>query len=183
MLLTDYSLENTALPCIIINQKLLFRKSASLITATGRLIIMKRVGDLLLLLTLVGVALSDQSESIIELTDKNIGSLLNQSIHAVVEFYAPWCGYCQEFAPIYEEAAKRIRKMNDTILVAKINADQFEEAAEQYDIEGLPTIKWFANGVDKYEYAGQPSMYVDYFFMFFKYLNYIMFFFNPERIL
>ena len=122
---------------------------------------MKRVGDLLLLITtLVGVAWAGESELVAELTDKNIDTILKENEFAVVKFYAPWCGYCQDFAPIYEEAAKRIRKANDTILVAKLNADEFDEAAEVYDIEGLPTIKWFVNGTEKYEYGGQPSMYV-----------------------
>lgn len=122
---------------------------------------MKRVQDLFLLVTTIArLAWANNSELITELTDKNFGETIGTSKYAIVEFYAPWCGFCQEFAPIYEEAAKRIKEVNDTVLVAKINADQFEEVAEQNDIEGLPTIKWFVNGSDKYEYNGSPSMYV-----------------------
>jgi len=121
----------------------------------------KRVGSLLLLITtLIGVTRGAASEFVTELTDKTIDSLLKSNEYAVVKFYAPWCGYCQDFAPLYEEAAKRIKKVNDTVLVAKLNVDEFDDAAELYDIEGLPTIKWFVNGSEKYEYSGHPSMYV-----------------------
>lgn len=119
---------------------------------------MKRFGDLILLLaTLLGPSLASEN-FIMELTDKTVTSILKDSEFAVVKFYAPWCGYCQDFAPIYEEAAKRIKKANDTVLVAKINVDEFDEIAETYDIEGLPTVKWFVNGSEKYEYSGHPSM-------------------------
>lgn len=121
---------------------------------------MKRFGGLLLLITTFIVVTRADSEFMTELTDKTITSSLKSSEYAVVKFYAPWCGYCQDFAPIYEEAAKRIKKVNDTVLVAKLNVDEFDEAAEAYDIEGLPTIKWFVNGSEKYEYSGHPSVYV-----------------------
>ena len=121
---------------------------------------MKRFGGLLLLITTFIVVTRADSEFVTELTDKTITSSLKSSEYAVVKFYAPWCGYCQDFAPIYEEAAKRIKKVNDTVLVAKLNVDEFDEAAEAYDIEGLPTIKWFVNGSEKYEYSGHPSVYV-----------------------
>lgn len=120
---------------------------------------MKRVGDLIFLFAmLMSPSLAAGSEFVTELTDKTVNSFLKNSEYAVVEFYAPWCGYCQDFAPIYEEAAKKIKEVNDTILVAKLNADEFDEVAESYDIEGLPTIKWFVNGSEKYEYSGHPSM-------------------------
>lgn len=68
----------------------------------------------------------------------------------------------QEFAPVYEEAAKQLQSINSSILVAKVDAPENEDLAEEYDIDGLPTVKWFVDGEDSGEYNGEPDVYVDY---------------------
>eukprot|EP00889_Picochlorum_renovo_P005306 jgi/Picre1/32336/NNA_007682.t1 len=80
------------------------------------------------------------------------------SQYALVEFYANWCGYCQEFAPIYEEAARRLAELNTSILVGKVDAPENEDLADQYEIDGLPTVRWFVNGKDEHEYSGSHNM-------------------------
>ena len=108
---------------------------------------------------LVGASTTDPT---LELDDQNFEGVISNSSLALVEFYATWCGYCREFAPVYEEAASRIKKLNDSVIVAKINAPENEDSAEKYDIEALPTIKWFVDGQVKHEYNGSPDMYVQY---------------------
>jgi len=105
---------------------------------------------------------ASQADATLELDDKSFEDVISKSSLALVEFYATWCGYCREFAPVYEEAARRIKKLNDSVVVAKINAPENEDSAEKYDIEALPTIKWFVDGQVKHEYNGNPDMYVQY---------------------
>ncbi|KAL1956884.1 hypothetical protein VTO42DRAFT_6732 [Malbranchea cinnamomea] len=67
--------------------------------------------------------------------------LIARSNHAsVVEFYAPWCGHCQNLKPAYEKAAK---KLNGLANVAAVNCDDDENKAfcNQMGVRGFPTIK------------------------------------------
>ena len=62
----------------------------------------------------------------------------------IVEFYAPWCGHCKALAPEYEKAASIL---NGVVKVVAVDATQNEKLAQQYQIQGFPTIKVF--GADK----------------------------------
>ena len=62
----------------------------------------------------------------------------------IVEFYAPWCGHCKALAPEYEKAASIL---NGVVKVVAVDATQNEKLAQQYQIQGFPTIKIF--GADK----------------------------------
>jgi protein disulfide-isomerase A6 len=56
------------------------------------------------------VALYESNSDVIELTESNFDRLVTQSDDVwVVEFYAPWCGHCQSFAPEYSKAAKALK--------------------------------------------------------------------------
>lgn len=55
-------------------------------------------------------ALYTSGSDVIELTDSNFESKVSDSINVwVVEFYAPWCGHCQNFAPEYSKAASALK--------------------------------------------------------------------------
>ena len=61
----------------------------------------------------------------------------------IVDFFATWCGPCKIFAPILEEVAS---DYNEGINFAKIDIDQNEELAMDYNIQAVPTIIFFKNG-------------------------------------
>jgi len=68
----------------------------------------------------------------------------------MLEFYAPWCGHCKQFAPVYSEVAKALKELNpeSPIRVAKIDATEPEMSsiAERYGVTGYPTLKLVRNG-------------------------------------
>ncbi|CAI5468687.1 unnamed protein product [Closterium sp. Yama58-4] len=60
----------------------------------------------------------------------------------LVEFYAPWCSFCQDLAPAYEQLGRAFRD-EEKVVIAKLDASKHRELKEKYSITGYPTIKWF----------------------------------------
>uniref|UniRef100_A0A1B6F3M5 protein disulfide-isomerase n=1 Tax=Cuerna arida TaxID=1464854 RepID=A0A1B6F3M5_9HEMI len=98
---------------------------------------------------------SDDNESaVIELTDDNFDKLVLKSGEMwLVEFFAPWCGHCQQLKPQWEEAAKNLRGV---IKMGALDATVHSRKAQEYFIRGYPTIKLFNNGRVE-EYSGGRS--------------------------
>jgi protein disulfide-isomerase A1 len=87
------------------------------------------------------------------LTDANFHDELKKYDFLLVEFYAPWCGHCKQLAPEYAKAAKRLRENNPPYYIAKVDATENKQVAEEFGIRGFPTLFFFKNGV-KMEYGG-----------------------------
>ncbi|KAJ0051278.1 hypothetical protein NL108_017674, partial [Boleophthalmus pectinirostris] len=59
---------------------------------------------------------------------------------------APWCGHCKRLAPIYEEVAGKLKQEEKDMRLAKVDAIEEKELAEEFEVGGYPTIKLFVNG-------------------------------------
>ena len=105
-----------------------------------------------LLLSLTA-ALFKEEDHVIILEDSNFQEALIVHPNLLVEFYAPWCKFCQKLAPMYSQAAIRLLKENPQIRIAKTDATANIESAHKYNIEGYPTFKFFTNG-EPSEYTG-----------------------------
>ena len=61
----------------------------------------------------------------------------------LVDYWAPWCGYCRRIAPAYDKIAQQ---MGDEMVVAKMNIDEEPLIAHQEQIEVIPTLVLYRGG-------------------------------------
>ncbi len=67
-----------------------------------------------------------------------------------VDFWAPWCGPCKSFAPVYEEISEKYNE----IVFAKVNTEQEQELAGRFQIRSIPTLMVFRENVIIFSQAG-----------------------------
>ena len=85
----------------------------------------------------------DSDPHIIELTSRNFDKVVYGTNHStLVEFYAPWCGYCKQLKPKYHKVAKRL---DGIVQVASVNCDlaKNSQLCSEQGIQGFPTVKIF----------------------------------------
>ncbi|KAL3592442.1 hypothetical protein D5086_011082 [Populus alba] len=90
----------------------------------------------------------ESKEYVLTLDHSNFTETVTKHDFVVVEFYAPWCGHCQNLAPEYEKAASILSSNDPQIVLAKVNADEKvnQEISEKYEVQGFPTIKILRKG-------------------------------------
>ncbi|KAH9894688.1 thioredoxin-domain-containing protein [Xylariomycetidae sp. FL2044] len=82
-----------------------------------------------------------KSSPVLQVDAKNYDKLIAKSNHtSIVEFYAPWCGHCQNLKPAYEKAAKNLEGLAK---VAAVNCDEDENKplCGSMGVQGFPTLK------------------------------------------
>ena len=80
----------------------------------------------------------------IHVTDSAFEKIVLQStLPVVVDFWAPWCGPCKMVGPILDKLAA---EFSGKVLIAKVNTDENPQWAQQYGVQGIPTMLFIAGG-------------------------------------
>ena len=72
----------------------------------------------------------------VDLTKDNFDEVAAGSDFMIIDFWAPWCGPCKQFGPIFEETAKKYEE----ITFAKVNTEEEQELAAHFQIRSIPTL-------------------------------------------
>ena len=79
----------------------------------------------------------------INLNHKQFLNLVNDGKTVLVDYWAPWCGYCRRIGPAYEKIAEEYA---GKLVVAKVNIDDEPLLAQHEKIEVIPTLVLYKNG-------------------------------------
>ncbi len=91
----------------------------------------------------------------LHLNDKNFETeVLKSSLPVLVDFWAEWCGPCKMMNPIVEEIANDFKGQ---LKVAKVNVDDSQDLAAQFNIMSIPTLLLFKEGKPVEQIIGAMS--------------------------
>lgn len=86
----------------------------------------------------------------VELNEQNLEEVINNNDFVIIDFWAPWCGPCQSFLPLYEETSEKY----DNIVFAKVNTEEEQNIAAHFQIRSIPTLMIFRDQIVIYSQPG-----------------------------
>jgi thioredoxin 1 len=88
--------------------------------------------------------------AVVELTKDNFEQVITTNSTVIVDYWAPWCGPCRGFAPVFEKVAEK----NPDVVFAKVNTDDEQEIAAHFQIRSIPTLMVFRDQIIVFSQPG-----------------------------
>ncbi len=88
--------------------------------------------------------------AVVELTKDNFEQVITSNATVIVDYWAPWCGPCRGFAPVFEKVAEA----NPDVVFAKVNTDDEQEIAAHFQIRSIPTLMVFREQIIVFSQPG-----------------------------
>ena len=88
--------------------------------------------------------------AVVELTKENFEQVVTSNSTVIVDYWAPWCGPCRGFAPVFERVAEK----HPDVVFAKVNTDEEQEIAGHFQIRSIPTLMVFRDQVIVFSQPG-----------------------------
>ena len=86
----------------------------------------------------------------VDITKDTLKETIENNDIVIIDFWAPWCGPCKSFAPIYDAVSEK----HEDVVFGKVNTEDEQELAASFQIRSIPTLMIFREQIVIFSQAG-----------------------------